>query len=256
MEDRTSTGHTVQATKTSFSIIEYIQEQDGARVHEIADALEMANSTAHKHLTTLEQIGYVVKRDAEYRLGMEFLFLGGYVQNSNSIYKPVKPVVRKLANRTGEQAQFIVEENGLGYHLFTAPGDQAVSIDTRIGKRIYLHANSAGKAMMAFWEQSRVDDVLDKWGLPPITENTITDRDEFIERLSTVRQRGYALNMEEHIIGYRGIAAPVRIQNQDVIGALAIGGPSHRYKREQLNEELPEIMLEAANELQLTLEFS
>lgn len=256
MGDEDSTGQTVGATETSFSVIEYLKEGDGTRLHEIADGLGLANSTAHKHLSTLRKLGYVIREDNEYHLGLEFLHVGGHTRDRKKVHRLSMPVVRNLAERTGEQVQFIVEENGRGYHVYTAPGDRAVSVDTRIGKRIYLHANSSGKAMMAYWDEERVDEVIDRWGLPAVTEHTITDRDELFEALEAVRERGFAYNMEEHIVGYRGVAAPVQSHDGDVLGALAIGGPTRRLKEEYLREELPEMILEAVNEFELTVQFS
>lgn len=247
---------TVQATGTSFAVIEYLKERDGARLHELADGLDLANSTAYKHLATLHELGYVVREGDEYYLSLEFLHVGGRVRDRKKVNRLAMPVVRKLADRTGEQVQFIVEENGRGYHVCTSPGDRAVRVDTRIGKRIYLHANAAGKAMMAHWDDDRVDAVVDQWGLPAVTEHTITDREELFEALAAARERGYAYNLEEHIVGYRGVAAPVRSHDGEVLGALCVGGPTRRFKDEWLREDLPEMTLEAVNEFELEVEFA
>ncbi|WP_254544696.1 IclR family transcriptional regulator [Halomarina pelagica] len=256
MDERDAHGQTVQATETSFTVVEYLKEQDGARLYEVADDLGLANSTAHKHLATLVDLGYVVREGNEYHLGLEFLHIGGLIRDRKKVNRLSMPVVRSLADRTGEQVQFIVEENGRGYHVYTSPGDQAVRVDTRIGKRIYLHANASGKAMMAYWDPERVDAVVDQWGLPAVTQHTITDRDELFEELEAVRERGYAYNLEEHIVGYRGVAAPVCSHDGEVLGALGVGGPTRRLKDDWLREDLPEMTLEAVNEFELKVEFA
>ena len=247
---------TLQTTETTFEIVEHLLRRDGARLTEIAAALGLANSTVHNHLATLEERGFVVRDRREYRVGLEFLRIGGYARDQNYVNELSSSAVEKLAQKTGEQAHFIVEENGRGYHVYLAPGEQAVSVDTRAGKRIYLHANASGKAILAHFGDEHVDAVLDRWGMPAITDNTITSRDELKDRLDEILERGYAFNREEHIIGWRGVAAPVVRQSGDVLGALCVGGPTHRLKGDYLQDELPEQLLEIVNEFELEIEFA
>lgn len=247
---------TVQAVNRGFDIVEYLLEEDGARLTEVAEAMDVANSTVHNHLATLRERGFVVREGDVYRVGLEFLRIGGHARDQRTVNRLSRSVVEKLADETDEHAQFIVEQNGRGYHVYVAPGSRAVRVDTRAGKRIYLHANSSGKAILAHYDEDRVDEILDRWGMPAITENTITDREEFKERLEEVRERGYAFNLEEHILGWQGIAAPVRRHDGQVLGALAIGGPTHRLNEEDLRDVYSEQVLECVNELELEVEFA
>lgn len=249
-------GRSVQAADRAFDIVEHLLEADGARLTEVAEAMGVANSTAHNYLCTLRDRGYVVREGDVYRVGLEFLRIGGHARDQRTVNRLSRSVVERLAEETDEHAQFIVEQNGRGYHVYVAPGSRAVRVDTRAGKRIYLHANAAGKAMLAHYDEARVDEILDRWGMPAVTENTITDRAEFEACLERVRDRGYAFNLEEHILGWQGIAAPVRRHDGDVLGALAIGGPTHRLQKADLQEEFAERILECVNELELEVEFA
>lgn len=256
MEPHDAEARTVKATETSLAIIDYLQETDGARLSEIAQKLGCANSTVYHHLTTLMNQGYVVREDETYHIGLEFLQVGGYARDRTTVNRLSQTFVESLAEKTGEQAQFIVEENGRGYHVYTAPGEHATPIDTRPGKRIYLHANSSGKSILAHYPTERVEAILDRWGLPTITEYTITDRDAFFDELERVREQGYAYNREEHVLGYCGAAAPVQTQDGAVLGALALGGPTKRLQNGRLEDELTQVLLEVVNEFELQVEFS
>lgn len=250
------TEKTIQATETSFGIIEYLREVDGASLSDIATEMEYAVSTIHNHLTTLENLGFVVREDGTYHLGLEFLRHGWHVHHRKAVNQMATKYTETLAAETDEQAHFIVEENGRGYHVQISSGTRATSIDSHPGKRIYLHANAAGKAILAYYPQWRVDEILDRWGLPAVTEHTITDREAFLEELGDVRERGYAHNREEHVTGYCGIAAPVRPGTGDVLGALAVGGPVSRFTGDFVNEELPGHLLDVVNEFELEIEFA
>lgn len=245
---------TVQAVETAFDIVEFLQEENGAQLHEIARELELANSTVYHHLNTLLHRRYVVRESDVYYPGLEFLQVGGQVRDRRRVDQLSETFVESLAEETGEQIQFIAEENGYGYHVYTATGERATAIDTRPGKRIFLHANAAGKAIMAFYTQDRVEEIIDSVGLPALTEHTITDREALFDELEEIRDRGYAYNWEEHVEGYCGIAVPVRL-DETVLGALALGGPIERIRNEQSKEIFTQKLRETVNELELELKF-
>lgn len=254
MDSNVSEMRTVQAAETAFDIIEFLQEGDGARIHEIAEELELANSTVYHHLNTLIKRKYVTRDGDIYYPSLEFLRVGGKVRERTRVNRLSESFVEDLAEKTGEQVQFIVEENGFGYHVYTAPGERATSIDTRPGKRIFLHANAAGKAIIAFYPENRIDEIINTTGLPALTNHTITNREDLLAEFDQVREQGYAYNLEEHVEGYCGIAVPVRIED-DVLGAFALGGPIERIWNDQLKEALTQALREAVNGFELEYKF-
>ncbi|WP_222914437.1 IclR family transcriptional regulator [Natrinema sp. SYSU A 869] len=245
---------TVRASETAFDIVEFLQTENGAKLHEIAEELDLANSTVYHHLNTLIKRRYVTRDGDTYYPGLEFLYIGGRVRDRQKVNRLSESFVEALAEETGEQVQFIVEENGFGYHVYTATGEHATAIDSRPGKRIYLHANAAGKAILAFYSEERLDRIIDTVGLPALTDHTITDREELVAELDQVREQGYAYNWEEHVEGYCGIAVPIRPEDE-VLGALALGGPIERIKNEQSKEALTQRLRETGNEFELELKF-
>lgn len=54
----------VKTTETAFMIIELLKKWNGGRLSEIAVELDLAKSTVHRHLSTLEDLEYVTKEDA------------------------------------------------------------------------------------------------------------------------------------------------------------------------------------------------
>lgn len=247
-------GRPLKTVETAFRVVETVQTLDGAQMAELADRLDLARSTVHGYVTTLEQEGYLTYEDGEYHLGMEFLNKGGYVRNRKSEYDVVVQKVDDLADMTDERAQFIVEEHGYGTYIHTATGDNAVHMDARIGKKTRLHASAAGKAILAHLPESRVDEIVDSRGLPSFTERTITTRAELDDALYAIRDRGYAINDQESVEGLRAVGAPIR-SNDTVVGAISISGPAHRMKGDWFSDEVPDIVLGAANEVQLNISY-
>lgn len=247
----------VKTSESAFEIVEVLKRLDGARVTEVASELDMAKSTAHRHLSTLLDLEYLVKEGDEYHVGLQFLSLGEYAREREDAYRLIKPKVQQLAEETSERAQFIVEEHGRAVYIYRATGENAVHTpNSGVGKRVPLHATAAGKAILAEYDEERVRELLDRRGLDALTENTTTDEAALLEELEEARRRGYATNMEENINGIRAVGASITHTDGSVIGALSISGPVHRMKGEWFTEEIPDLLLGTTSELELNIAYS
>ena len=247
---------TVQATGTAFDIIELLAREDGGRITEIASELGLAKSTVHRHLATLEELEYVVKEGGEYRISFRFLKLGEQTRKRTETYQMAREKVEKIADQTDERAQFVVEEHGKAVYVFGATGEHAVQTNSEIGKYRPLQSMAAGKAILAFLPEERVEEIIDRHGLPALTENTITDEDELYAELEEIRERGYSINDQETIPGLRAIGVPIECPDGGVFGALSVSGPTHRVRGERLEETIPDVLLGTANELELDMKYS
>lgn len=247
---------TVGSVETMFAIVERLQELDGAGVSELASDLGFAKSTVHRHLATLEGMEYVVKKGDVYYVGLRFLDLGEYTRNRKLAYKMAGEKVSELAVETEERAQFIVEEHGKAVFIHRDTGDRAVLTDPGIGKRIPLHATAAGKAILAHLSDDELSRIIERRGLPKVTEYTITDEEALHEELENCRARGYSYNKQENLIGLHAVGVPVKDASGGVLGSLSISGPSHRLKGEWFERELPNLLLGSANELELNINYS
>ena len=245
----------IQTIKNMFRIVEILMERDGARVTEIASELDLAKSTVHQQLGTLYSRGYVVKENGEYHVGLKFLTIGEYARQRREWSQLAKQMVAQLADETDERAQFLVEENGRAIYLYTTAGERAVKADRQSGKVRYLHSSAGGKAILAHMDRERVEEVIDQWGLPAETDQTITDRDELFAELEATRERGYSINKQESIEGLWSIGVPV-VVSDDVVGSFSISGPRHRMEKDWFHEELPNLLLGTANELEIKIEYS
>lgn len=246
----------VKTIERMFVITDALRNLDGARISELGEYTGLANSTVHRHLNTLNKMGYVVQEGDIYQIGLGFLDIAEYAHNRKKAYQLAKPKVQELAEETDERCQFVVEEHGRGVYVHVETGSHAVETNSRIGKRLYLHSTSVGKAILAHLPDQRVDEIIDEWGLPKQTENTITRREDLEEELEQIREKGVAYNREGNIKGLRSVGTPVLGPSGQIIGSLSISGPTHRMKGEKYEETMPDLLLGAANELELNLEYS
>jgi len=252
-EDTNESGKRIKAVKTAFAIVETLYELEGAGVSQVATELGLAKSTAHAHLQTLAEAGYIIREGDQYHVGLRFMELGEYAKSRKKVYTISRRMVAQLAEKTQERSQFIVEEHGWGVYVHRELGEHAVQTDPGIGQRIPLHCTAAGKAILAEFPRERVEQIIERRGLEAVTENTITDRKALYEELETIRERGYAFNMEENVLGLHAIGVGVKRGDGTICGALSVSGPSHRLTGDVLREEIPGLLLGTSNELELNL---
>ncbi|WP_255197455.1 IclR family transcriptional regulator [Halorarius litoreus] len=247
---------TVKSTGTAFAVVEALVALDGAGVSELAGHLGIAKSTAHRHLTTLEQSGYLVREGNVYNIGLKFLQLGEYSRHTRPGYTLTKRIVDEIARETEERSVFIVEEHGQAVYLYRGIGPHAVTTDSTVGTRRPIHTVAGGKAILAQLPRERVDAIIDEWGLEARTDATITTRDSLYEELDAIRERGVAYNRGETIEGLNAVAVPVMSAPGEVVGALSVSGPANRLQGEWLEAEIPDLLLGLVNELELNLTHS
>ena len=254
MDTTNQPARSVKTTETVFGVIETLRELDGATLTELTDELGFAKSTVYDHLSTLEQHGYVIRQDGEYQLSLRFLDHGIYVKRRRDLPDEVEPSLEKLAAETGEVVWFVVEEDGWSYILEMAKGEQAVNTVDRIGRREHLHYHAAGKVILANLPPEETADIIDRHGLPAVTDRTITDRERLDSELEKIRDQGYGTMDSEAVMGLRSVAAPVVSRNQ-VLGAVSVAGPAKRLRGSLFQEELPRKIQATANAIELQMTY-
>ncbi|WP_440766287.1 IclR family transcriptional regulator [Natronorubrum sp. DTA7] len=248
-EDESDAG--VSTTRKTFEILEALKAEEGVTITELTRRTGLSKSTVYRHLTTLTDMGYVVERDGGYYIGFRFLEISEQARTRKTGYTAAKRKVFELGQETDERAVFIVEEEGEGVYVHR----YGSLTDTMIGKRRPLHSLASGKVILAEWTDDAVREFVAENGLEAITDNTITDPDVLYEELDRIRERGYAVNNQEHMNGLCGVAVPVYTPDDEFLGALGVFGPTSRFKDEYLHEELPGLLWDKAGEIRVTLAY-
>lgn len=254
----------VQTTGTSLTIIETIRDRNGATTSDVAEQLGIATSTAHKHLATLRDRGYLIKDGETYRVGLTFLNLGEYARTRWPGIERITECVSTLTERTDEECDFVAEDHGRvitiaeSYHKWVKYADDDRSASTkeyraRIGAYYRMHSTASGLAILAEYPDERVEGIVDQWGLPARTEHTITDRERLFDELDRVRDRGYAVDDQGYAEGMRSVGKAVRAPDGSVSGALSVSGPTYRIDGSVLEHELPNALTDCVETLESSL---
>lgn len=241
-------GRELTTTATSLRVLGVIKRREGARMSEIASELDLANSTVHAHLTTLRNHELVVKEGNVFHLGIKLFHFGEQARHRKPEYEIVRRHAHELSNRLSEEVAFAITEHGRSVIIFDENNDPAKQ-GFQVGRYFHMHNSASGKAMLAEWSRERVDEVLDRWGLPQETENTIQSRTGLYEELARTRERGYALNDQEALEGLMAIGMAITNPDGSVLGSLDVSGPPYRLSEERIVPELRETVTEIEHEI-------
>lgn len=254
-KDTAPEGRQIDSVENAFNIIESIQELERCGVTELADHLDIPKSTVHIHLQTLRNLGYVVKEDGKYQLGLRFLELGGRVRHNRSIFQVARSEVDDLSQSTGEVGTIGYEENGQRVLVYRTEPFEGVSDNAPTGEFTEMHWTAVGKALLSQRTDDDIRAIVERFGLPRATENTITNLDELLDEIDEIRAQGYSIEDEERVKGVKSIAVPIRDNaNQAGNSAISISGPKHRFDDERIQSELLPALRNSANVIELQYE--
>jgi DNA-binding IclR family transcriptional regulator len=249
----------LKTVEDALDIVEVIGELNGAGVSEIASHLDVSRSSIHSHLVTLEQRGYLIKENGEYRLSWQFLILGESVRNNSLLFRFGRQHINELVSETGHYGHLYTEEAGRGVNIYETRGTNAEDYDyqtLKLQQREPMHITASGKAVLAFLDKDRVEEIIATHGLDEYTKNTITEKATLFDELETIHEQGYAVNDEEEITGFRAVAAPVLIEQDEVLGSVSVAGPKTFLSGETLAHRIPDRIKTVANMIEVEINMS
>lgn len=225
---------TIRSLDRSLAILRILAENEGLSLTELAEASEQAPATVYRILSTLEVHG-VVEADAHqlWFIGAEAFRIGSAFLARTNIVERGRPVLRELMVATGETANLAISDDGQVVFVSQVETLDPIRAFFRPGTRSAIHASGIGKAMMAHFAPERVAAIVREHGLPALTENTLSDPENFFRALEEIRLRGWAMDDEEHTVGMRCIAAAIFNEYREPVAGLSVSGPSARVTRER-----------------------
>lgn len=248
---RTSTrasSDTVQSVDRAVTILELLAVHGAAGITQLARELGVHKSTASRLVAALERRRLVeqVEERGHYRLGVGVLKLAGATSARLDIANEARPVCRHLASATGDTVNLAVLSGGAALYVDQVAGSSSLSSYSWVGQHVPIHATSNGKALVSRLDGPELTRVLGE--LVAYTPSTITDRAVLDAELEDVRDRGYAVAVDELDVGLTAVAAPVRDAHGDVIASVSVSGPSFRFDAARI-DEIATLVRTAATEI-------
>lgn len=217
-----------KAFKIMAYLIDNLPEQS---VVGISNHLNVHRSTVHRLLKALEKYDFVEKGESrsKYKLGKRMLQIGSIALSNFGLCQIAKPFIEKIRNKTKETTYLTTFSNDEVLYLDYKESIYGIAAIARPGMRLPAHCTSSGKIFLAFGPIHFRERVFLE-SLRSYTKNTITDLQTLEKELEIVKRKGYGVCRNEYEQGITAIAAPIFSKGKNLIGAIAIAGPSNRLK--------------------------
>jgi len=234
----------VQSVDRAISVLEILARRGEAGVSEVAAELAVHKSTAFRLLETLEDRGMVEQAAdrGKYRLGFGVVRLAGAVSARLDVVQQGRQACEQLAAAVGETVNLAVLREHYAVNIDQVRGRATVTTHNWVGQLTPLHATSSGKVLLAALSPADRRAAFAASGLPAYTPATLVVSSELELHLAAVRQRGYAVVVEEYEVGLNAVAAPVRGSDGTVVAAVSASGPAYRCPAERLEEIAPTVV--------------
>jgi IclR family transcriptional regulator, KDG regulon repressor len=247
--------YTVDAAAKALELLNTFSFNDRRlALAELAARTGIPRATAFRLLSTLEEGGFVVKENGDYRLGIKCFVLGNVAAADLDLRQVAQPHLAALRDLTGETTHIAILDHWQVVYLERLPSLKPVGfMRSRAGAILPAYCTGLGKVLLA----SRPEKDVAAWAATQTfkawTPHTITSRKRLVEELRATRTRGYAVDEQEHELGVRCIAAPVRNHQGEVVAAISVAGPTERMPRTLVGSDTARAVVAAAQEISVHL---
>ena len=231
-----------QAVDRAIAVLRCFERSEQLTPTAVAQQLDLTVSTAHRIIRALHAAGMLGQDPAteRYFLGPTVAILGRLALERTGA-TVMQPALTALRDRTGEAVSLGVRIGDEVAVLMQVPSTHPLRYDQQPGARNPIHVCAMGKTLLAFGD----DRVSAAEPFARYTAATLTTRSELAVDLDAIRERGYAVNNEERIVGVRALAAPIRDHTGATVAAVALQGPAVRFGDDRLAELTREVIATA-----------
>lgn len=179
---------------------------------------------------TLHQRG-LVGHDADaglWTIGAGLFRIGAAYLRVRKLPEIARPIIRALLIDVEETVNVSMLDGNELVCVAQAESHAPVRAFFRLGRRLPIHASAAGKAILAAGDEAMQAALV---GPPPFerfTANTRCTRAVLAKDVAATRERGWAIDDEEHTLGMRCVSAVILNESAEPAGALSISAPTVR----------------------------
>ncbi len=233
MEENTRNNSVKSVTK-AFAIIDALDKAEELSISQLSEILEMDKTTVHRIVNTIKESGFVIQNPntKKYSNSMKFYMYGRNVLHKNELGDIARPYIRQIAQITGETVNLGIRVENSVVYIDRAQSETGIQVATTTGKSIPMHCTGMGKAIMAYLSDEEIDEIIKESDLIAYTENTAITKEQLIEKLAEVKEKGIAIDHEEFDTGLIAFGAPIFNAEGKPFAAISISCPKVRYSKQ------------------------
>ncbi|MBY4212541.1 IclR family transcriptional regulator [Rhodococcus fascians] len=199
---------------------------------EVVARTGLPRSTTHRILVDLVEVGWLVRANSKFELGMTLFELGERVGLKHRLRAAALPFMQDLYSVTEQTVHLAVRDGNEAVYVEKIHGHSALALPSQIGGRLPLTCTAVGKALLG-GETAEIRDRILGQPLRRYTPNSIVDPKRLAQELDSVRRTGIAVEREEAALGGCCLASPVMMAGRPT-AALSVSVPTEQFRPELL----------------------
>lgn len=205
-------------------------EARALRVSEVAEKLDVAQSTAHRLLSMLVHHGFATQdgRGREYRTGPALLEMGFAAMRDMDVRQHARPILEVVRDKVHETVHLAVPYGQEIFYVESVESRHQLRIASRVGSFMPAHCIAAGKVLLATLSRDALHELYPQANLKGLTEKSVKTRAELERQLEKIRRAGYAKTRGESTDGVASLAVAVTDRRGVGRAAVSISAPVMR----------------------------
>ncbi len=216
----------VRSLTRGLQLIEALSELGWSRIGQLSAAAKVERSSTYRIVKTLEQLGYVTRRDEDGAVALttKFAFLAEGLRDDDVVTQFAGPNLFELTRDLLWPSDFASFQNGKVLIRLSTHKISPMSIHrAMVGKERLLTRSALGMAILSAMSPDELDAslaIVDRLG--GLNAQDVGDREAILRTADAVRRRGYAsaAGLTESKIS--AIAIPVMAPDGSVAGAINV----------------------------------
>ncbi len=217
--------------------------QRPVRFGELLDTSTFPKATLYRFLQSLTNQG-MLSYDPDrqtYAPGLRLVRLAHAAWTQSSLAPIARPFMEALSRETGETVHLAQMDSGQVLYVDKRNATQPIEMFSQAGKVGPAYCTGVGKAMMAYLDDAALDKALSQQSFHRFTEKTLASEEALRADLEMIRDRGYAVDDEEHEPGIICVACPILTAGGRMLGAISVTGTTERMDFNQLETWVPRV---------------
>lgn len=249
--DKNNSG--TQVVTRASTLLKLVSEHspEGISSSALAKEADLTRPTTHRLLSSLAKEGFLDfdSKKAKWHLGPELFLLGNLAAKRYDITEIARPIVREIADLTGESSFLSARRGNETVCILREEGAFPIrSFVLYEGVRFPLGVASAGLAILSFMPESELHSYLKQQTHLETEWGKAHNFEEIHKRVIQTRERGFALNPGLIVEGSWGIGAAVFDPAGKPAWALSVTGIESRFKPDR-QKQIGETLVQKAHTL-------
>jgi DNA-binding IclR family transcriptional regulator len=234
--------------RRAVQVLEVLRTSDeGLSIRQVAERAELSKSAVQRLLYELVE-HELVGQDrvtGRYRLGPRTLALGVAYQRRLDVRQVALPRMHRLRDATGETIGLSISLGDQLMHIEQVQSVSELKATFDIGRPLPLWSGAPSRLLLAERPDEEIRDILARHEGSDIMPVNPPAPDTLLDDIRGVREKQYAVAVEETLPGVSTLSAPIRGAAAELAATLSLTSPSSRLTDDAIAVLLPQLIAAA-----------